>query len=70
LDAQKVVERWVGGAGAQESVVASLEASAGRELRLRAFGDEPSAKAANSRERVTLARCENVPASQPEAESE
>jgi hypothetical protein len=65
LDAGKVVERWLGRAGAQETVVVSLQASAGRELQMRAFGHQPVGKAASAVERVILARCESIPASQP-----
>jgi arabinofuranosyltransferase len=65
LDAEKAVERWIGQPNAQEAAVASLQAHAGRELRLRAFGYGPSQKAAHGVERVTLARCEPIAASHP-----
>jgi arabinofuranosyltransferase len=65
LSAEKSVERWIGQPNAQEAVVASLQAHAGRELRLRTFGYERSREAASGVERVTLARCESIAASQP-----
>lgn len=64
LDGERSVERWTGRAGAQETVVAALHASAGRELKLRVFGAEPGAPRVV--ERATLARCENVVPSEDE----
>lgn len=58
LDGEKTIERWTGRTGAEETVVAALPASAGRELRLRVFGSEPGG--ARIVERATLARCDNV----------
>jgi arabinofuranosyltransferase len=65
LSAEKSMERWIGQTDAQEAVVASLQAHAGRELRLRVFGYERFREAANGVERLTLARCESSAASQP-----
>jgi arabinofuranosyltransferase len=65
LSAEKSVERWIGQSNAQERVVASLQAHAGRELRLRTFGYGRPREATSGVERLTLARCESLTASEP-----
>lgn len=59
FDGEKAIERWTGPANAQESVVVSLQASAGRELCLRAFGSELEGEL-RIVERATLARCQDI----------